>query len=665
MKKVIIKAAFIAAAAFSLASFTGCKEKETPGSEYAKPIDLAVSIANKNLVMGESVDVTISAANEGETLNEDLVISLTAVENNADVSSTLFEEFPASVTMSKGESEMTFSIPVVSEGVTGSHTVIFTASSRGYTFTGDNGARLTIGDYRYISVSIKNNTSNEVREGDKFVLVASLGVEAAKDITVTVNVAEGDEVFFENMPATLVIQEGASSVESPEITMAHVSSGEKSEITLTFTSSEESSPVANNGNLVIKRQDTDEPLGDLLTDERHVYEDPAQMLVSADNEAALKEWNGSDYKVIKVGDAHPNPALSTYTFVNASEFHRIQACISNADMTPNANGNLVPAGFWDQNTKDTQKYVAVNNGKYSNVTEDGYLRMWAAKETELTTGEFAGRNREYGYSAFYAQKFSNEQVAWNENAPMNTRIEPGIRVEARIRVRGEVHGFNPAFWFMGNSNRDSKSNTVLNSLINWPQCGEIDVLENPANKNSGIDYMWQTVHTGMTGNGAVGGYDHMDTSEFMADYSLNSGQRTVDMSEWNIFWFEWSADGNTIRMGTNGMTTRTVTRSEVEATQGGVWPFDLKYNAAGLHLLLTLGAPSTWSMNTGWTNGSDPDFSDYQVPPAGWDSGWANISYEESKTSEATPRMEIDWIRYYAENGYQGLDKQHSSQLLY
>ena len=70
----------------------------------------------------------------------------------------------------------------------------------------------------------------------------------------------------------------------------------------------------------------------------------------------------------------------------------------------------------------------------------------------------------------------------------------------------------------------------------------------------------------------------------------------------------------------------------------------IKYNTEGVHLLLTFAGCNEWALG------------DAAAEQAAKDGSWANdfkhISYQESKSSNDTPRMEIDWIRFYKKPTY-------------
>ena len=46
--------------------------------------------------------------------------------------------------------------------------------------------------------------------------------------------------------------------------------------------------------------------------------------------------------------------------------------------------------------------------------------------------------------------------------------------------------------------------------------------------------------------------------------------------------------------------------------------------------------------------------------PNDWDLGFANITYTESKVNPKTPRMEVDWVRFYTNDVYDAGDKKSS-----
>ena len=64
---------------------------------------------------------------------------------------------------------------------------------------------VTVSDYHYSKVSLKNNADNTVKEGQTFILVASVNTTLKDDLTITVTPKAGEEERYENLPSELVI----------------------------------------------------------------------------------------------------------------------------------------------------------------------------------------------------------------------------------------------------------------------------------------------------------------------------------------------------------------------------------------------------------------------------------------------------------------------------
>ena len=60
--------------------------------------------------------------------------------------------------------------------------------------------------------------------------------------------------------------------------------------------------------------------------------------------------------------------------------------------------------------------------------------------------------------------------------------------------------------------------------------------------------------------------------------------------------------------------------------------------------MLTFAGCNEWSLGKEAAEAAAKDGS--------WANDFKHISYQESKTSVDTPRMEIDWIRFYRKSGY-------------
>jgi len=121
-------------------------------------------------------------------------------------------------------------------------------------------------------------------------------------------------------------------------------------------------------------------------------------------------------------------------------------------------------------------------------------------------------------------------------------------------------GMWPAFWMMG---ADVTS-------AGWPQCGEIDIMENVAREPSIIH---ATVHgPGYSGAGGITG-----------DYALPGEQAFA--ADYHVFATEWSQ--NNIQFSVDGHVYHTVTPEELPA--GAAWVFQHPF-----FLLLNLAVGGTW-----------------------------------------------------------------------
>lgn len=598
----------------------GCKDDNV--QPLPESVPLKMTLNSKNLVMGEKLVATFEVENAKDknlSVNEDVEVFLSAALEGSgkDVTQQLFENFPASVVMHQGESVLKVEIPVKQTGIDATHRVSFKAFARGYWFgktLNVASSLLTVSDYHYTMVALKGNPDGEVKEGESFVLTVSVETVMNTPLVVTVTPKEGEESFYEGLPLTLTVPVGEQSVESKVITIKQDGAylGNK-DLTLNLNVNNPNYPLISK-NLHVKMIDTDKPLGTRLQDERYVYTYPDRPFVSAGNRAQFDKWYKKESVNIKEGDLHPNKDLApVWSFLNAMEFHKIDNLIPKSKR-PTKNGTFITNFLAANNTAATQKNQAIDVDRYSTTTDEGYLRLWGVKEKRKATGGGSGM-KEYGTAGLYCSKFSD---GGNVFAPAHTRIYPGIRIEVRARIRGQKNGMNSAIWLMGNSSEGNGANA-------WPKCGEIDILENPAGpKAGGLNRAYSTLH-------------------FAKNVANEEQAPTVyrvmnNFEEWNIYWFEWRSEDE-LAVGINGETTAVWTRQK-DAPESNLWPYDLKMNPNGFKLILSL------RLKTRWALGDNPADS--------WDDGFEGISYEDSKTNPNTPRMEIDWVRFYKSASYQG-----------
>lgn len=590
----------------------------------AKPVPLQVKLSSQSLVMGDELSIEVfvdDPSNPNLVTNEDFDIYLSAKAGSTDVAKAVFENLPEKVTFPAGEKNMIIRVPVKQAGIDRAYDFDLSVFIRGYKVNGSIQSVIAA-DYHYAVVGLKNNPDKEVIEGEYFTLTANIATAAKEAVRIQVIAKEGQSQQYEGLPEELIIPAGGTYVESEPILLKKdlIYTG-NTDLTFMLTSSSTQHPLFETTTTIHKR-DIDAPLGSLMLDERWVYDNPDVPFMSVQNKNAVLAWYGKDLNEMRIGDPHPK--LSGWKFYNAQEFHAIPAAYAN--VVANTFGNYVPKGFAAQNTANTQAVMAINNDKYSTITPDGYMKMWAVKENATASGGASG-SRSYGTAAFYSSKFADNNGTNVTFAPQHTRIYPGMRIEIRARIRGEKNGFNCAIWLQGNAQ----------NKLAWPNYGEIDILENPVGPITGVNTAFQTFHL---------------LDQGVEDYNPGSQQTIAKMNEWNIYWVEL-LDANTVSMGINGQQTVVLRKSMMKNPD--LWPFDKVVNPEGLHFILTMGGPSAWALG--------------KVIPAGWDSAFADILYNDSKTNTRTPRMELDWIRYYTNSVYSIGDRKsaytHNNMVFY
>lgn len=126
--------------------------------------------------------------------------------------------------------------------------------------------------------------------------------------------------------------------------------------------------------------------------------------------------------------------------------------------------------------------------------------------------------------------------------------------------------------------------------------------------------------------------------EFQEPIKTQTANHTININEWNIYWFEWRSDSE-VALGINGQETVCYKKADCPA---GYWTFTDEQNLNGLKFILTMGAPNKWGL------GGGTEVNGVWSPDAGWDSGFASYdNYERDRDNNAIPRLEIDWVRTY------------------
>ncbi|MDO4780517.1 MAG: DUF5006 domain-containing protein [Bacteroides sp.] len=619
-----------------------CSDKE-PTAPLPEPVPLKMTLNNTDLVMGETLEITfdVVGTEEGKkVMNEDLNIRLSATTDKGAVDRLVFDDFPSTVVMEKGVSTKTIQIPVKKTGLNKERTVEISAFARGYKLSGALQI-ITVGDFHYSEVAIKNNADNTVKEGQSFVLIASVNTKLKSDLTIKVLPKEGEESRYQNLPNELVIHAGKSSVESePVFIKKDITTTNDEDLTIQLSITNTSNRYPLKSDIIkINKLDIHKNMGSDIIDERWLYEDADQLFVSSKHEQSVRAWGQTNYVVVNEGDPHPNSGnllpQGKWKFFRAYEFHKIKGCLARVESNDKTYiSEEYPLGFADQNTGAVETAGAVDNAKYAWVTDDGYLRMISLKER--TASKNTGISKNFGTSAFYSNKFMRGNANSTQWSSSNIRIYPGMRIETRARIRGaDRSGMLPGIWLQGNE--QVGGNAEWNR---WPDFGEIDVMENNT-KHRNPSYRMgveQTFHIGNREPG-TGGRGH-----FVRTYAVTDLAGRI--SDFQIYWMEW-VDNETVKIGVNGRTTITLTKSAVEAG-GGRWPFSDKINDEGLYYILTMM----------FLHKAEPNYPSMEM------SYLTARRMLKSNPNALIPRMEIDWVRFYIDDTYTDHDKPYRKDLI-
>ena len=391
---------------------TGC-EDETKYRPLPEAVPLTMSINEKAFVMGEhlKVDIKVEPDADGNEVvaNEDFDIYFTAKAGTEDVAN-VFEPFSSIVTFPKGEKQIQVDFPVKTSGLVGTTTMEFVAFARGYKMA-NSSQGIKVSDYYRISMSLENNTENVVTEGGKFVLVAKVDKPSSVPLEVTITPKEGEEGRYDNLPSTLTIPAGRTSVKSAAVTIKqdYEMTGDL-QLVLNLKSNSSSNPMTAPA-LTITMTDLESMADPDLYDMTTVYENPNIMFVSYDD-----DWfTGKETAKMDEGTAHPNAELgSQWKFDYAIEYHK-----------NSTSGDYQKLG----NATDANRgnVLKIDWIKYAKVTDEGELNICVGVE---------GTN--YGTAGIHCCKSLGQM--WAQNV---TRIYPGMRIEMKVRLGGNRTGFVP------------------------------------------------------------------------------------------------------------------------------------------------------------------------------------------------------------------------------
>ncbi len=603
--------------------FFSCNKNDQPEETSASGASLTVTLNATSFAAGDTVVATVTDNSGSDVTRGDITLQFKVV--NLDTNSydtSMFGECEWSAVLGASDSSIEVEFPIRSD-ITETYSLRLDTSAEGCTITGSQ-QKITVSTGYVVELSIPGASDGKVKEGTTFTFTATTGAAPSEDMTITYTITDGEN-WFEPYTGGILIAAGETTGSSEEITVCEDGDVDSGQMTfdVTATASIDNYEVQS---LTITRKDKDSPLGEAIDDERWVYDDPDQAFYSSDTESkyltcpSYKQGDvlmtKYDYTTGTNGSPHPNATLAAegWTLLNACEFHAIGGWSYPRPESPNTYGvyNEATAYGWsDQNTEAVEKAAFVNNTKYTNVTDDGYLRMWCCVDEGLSA---KGTAMYVGTSSLYANK---------KNATMgissNTAIGVGTRVEIRARLRGDRQGTLMALWMQGNA-----------QTLEWPQYGEIDILENHVvigqEDTSDWNLAEQTLHWG-----------YVDDNSSPSHNKPTAQNPVEDIEEYNIYWCE-IVDETTIKLGVNGETTRTFTKETTTNSHGDyTWPYTNDYNPDGFHVLLTIYA----------------GFPSYTIGDTSWQTAdFKNMSYEDSITSDVAPRMEIDWIRYWKNDNY-------------
>jgi beta-glucanase (GH16 family) len=138
------------------------------------------------------------------------------------------------------------------------------------------------------------------------------------------------------------------------------------------------------------------------------------------------------------------------------------------------------------------------------------------------------------------------------------------RLEVRVQIP-EEQGLWPAAWLLGNNI----------TTVNWPACGEQDILER-VNAATSPDWNEGSIHgTGFTG------------SSLGTLYDFSNGETAAG---WHTYGVIWSKGSVAYYVDDPTMPYVTYTTSSLSGLSGAVWPFDAGSN----FIILNLAVGGSW-----------------------------------------------------------------------
>ena len=207
---------------------------------------------------------------------------------------------------------------------------------------------------------------------------------------------------------------------------------------------------------------------------------------------------------------------------------------------------------------DTTKWVSeVGGGKWGNQELEYYTNR--LQNAYIQAGNLLIKSQQEKYTGA-------DGVTWNYTSARLKTLGKFTQTYGRFEARMKIpfgQGLWPAFWMLGDDI----------DRVDWPACGEIDIMENIGKEPS-------TIYGSIHGPGYIGG------TGIGAPYRLPGKQRFAD--DFHVFAVEWEPD--TIRFYVDKDLYATRTRAELKP--GWKWVFDHPF-----FLLLNVAVGGDWPGN--------------------------------------------------------------------
>ncbi|MCD8312946.1 MAG: DUF5006 domain-containing protein [Bacteroidales bacterium] len=595
------------------ALLNSCKdEPDVVEPDAAVTPNVTVAFNNTSFLPGDVLTITLTEDSGAEDRDAiPLYFSVTDTQTGLSADN-LFTDFTYTATLAATASQISVNYTVIDE-IDETYSLNFVVEADGCTVSGGSKI-ISVGTAYAVTLAVTGSDEGTVTEGDTFTISASTPVAPDSDLTISLSFESGAANYFSPIPETVVIPAGQTEGQTAEITATADGGDYQSDVSFEVTGESGSAHYTVLNSITVTRKDRD----GYLYDETFVYPDPSQTFVSSTLEAKYNEYgNNGNYVVMAKGtdgsgSSHPNPELAAagWTLENAHEFSYIPQGLYYPCFPANDYGNSYISyqnGWAEESTESMQTNCYMSYEKFTNVTQDGYVRIWSAFDEGSTTisGNETGDMRAIGTEVCKAMEAKSFPQAW-------AIFREGSRIEIRARMRGKLQGYS---CFM----------RLICTSGTAPSNGQISILENPHYLDADNAFVQQRA--------VYGDYEN--------DMGMiqNSDSLYIDTSDWNIYWAEIT-DDSTVKVGINGYTTVTLNKSDGSDFAKSLWPFNKNKNANGFYLLI--GPKPADSVL------SDSGYSDDQLVAGDWaDQSLKNISYEESRTSDDSPRMEIDWVRVW------------------